>query len=167
MIGFEPMRSGIIRAYFLKPLRVLATELHLSIAKLIIIALLFSACSPSWHLKKAERHLKKAEVKGAQVRVDTVWKSIEVIVPEVRVDTVLKQVNFRDTIEFWQDRFHVRVKVDTLTKSVYIEGKCESDTVRLEVPVTVTKEIKSGWPWWWLIVAALAGAGVVSFIRQR
>lgn len=126
-----------------------------------------AGCSASYHLKQAEKHLKRAELKGANVRVDTVYKSIEVIVPEVRVDTIFKRVDFRDTIEFWQDRFHVKVKIDTLLKSVYIEGKCESDTVRIEVPITVTKEIKSGWPKWWLLVAALAGAGLVFFFRGR
>lgn len=133
---------------------------------LILLLILLSACSSSWHLKQAERHLRKAEQSGAQVRVDTVYKEIQVIVPEVRVDTLIKQVDFRDTITFYKDKFHVKVKIDTLLKSVYIEGKCESDTVKIEVPVTVTKEIKSGWPKWWLLVAALAGAGIVAiFIR--
>lgn len=135
--------------------------------RFLILCLVVCACSPSWHLKQAERHLRKAEIKGAQVRVDTVYKTVTVVVPEVRVDTLIKRVDFRDTIEFWQDRFHVRVKVDTLTKSVYIEGKCESDTVRIEVPVSVTKEIKSGWPKWWLLVAALVGAGIVAIFRKR
>jgi len=132
-----------------------------------LLAVALIACSPSWHKNQAERHLRKAESKGAQVRVDTVFKTVSVIVPEVRVDTLIKQVDFRDTIEFWQDRFHVMVKVDTLTKSVYIEGKCLSDTVRITIPVTVTKEIKSGWPKWWLIVAALGGAGLVAILRRR
>jgi len=132
---------------------------------ILISATLFLGCSAGWHLKRAEKHLKLAESKGAQVRVDTVYKTISVIVPEVHVDTLIKQVNFRDTIEFWQDRFHVRVKVDTITKSVYIEGKCESDTVRIEVPISVAKEIKTGWPFWWLAVALVAGF-LLSLLRK-
>lgn len=123
-----------------------------------LVILILSSCSPNWHLKQAERHIKKAQLKGATVRVDTVYKTVEVIVPEVRVDTLFKRVNFRDTIELWQDRFHVKVKVDTLLKSVYIEGKCENDTVKIDVPVIVKQEIKSGIDWWWLLVV---GGGII------
>lgn len=134
--------------------------------RFLILAFLLCACGPTFHLKQAERHLRKAEIKGAQVRVDTVYKTISVIVPEVHVDTLIKEVNFRDTIEFWQDRFHVRVKVDTITKSVYIEGKCESDTIRVDVPISVVKEIKTGISFWWILLL-IGICLILLFFRKR
>jgi hypothetical protein len=132
----------------------------------LLLALLLS-CSPSFHLKQAERHLRKAELKGVQVRVDTVYKTISVIVPETRIDTVLTHVNFRDTITLEKDKIVTKIKFDTITRRLYVQTICPPDTVRVTIPVTVTKEIKSGWPKWWLIVAALGGAGLVAILRRR
>jgi hypothetical protein len=135
---------------------------------ILIAATLFFGCSVGYHLKKAEKHLKKAELLGASVRVDTIYKSISVIVPETRIDTVLTVQNFRDTLVFEKDRIVTRIKFDTLTKRVFVQTICPADTVRIEVPVVVSREIKSGWPWWYLIVAVLAGGGIVAIIgRQR
>ena len=134
-------------------------------AYLIIAAL--AGCSPAFHLKQAERHLRKAELKGAQVRVDTIYKTISVIVPETHFDTVLSVQNFRDTITLEKDRIITRIKFDTLTRRLYVQTICPPDTVRIEVPISVTKEIKSGFPWWWLLIAGLAGAGLAAILRRR
>lgn len=132
----------------------------------LIMATLFLGCSASYHLKRAEKHLKKAELLGAQVRVDTIYKTISVAVPETHFDTVLTVQNFRDTIVVSKDKIVTKIKFDTLTRRLYVHTIQKADTVRIEVPVTVTKEIKSGWPWWWLIVAVLAGGGVVAILRR-
>jgi len=132
---------------------------------LFLLAFSFYSCGSSYHLKKSERHLKKAIALGAAVNSDTVYINKNILVPEIRVDTLIQNVSFTDTLFLTKDRFHVRVKVDTLTKSVYIEGKCESDTVRVEVPISVTKEIKTGWPFWWLVVALVAGF-LLSLLRK-
>jgi len=131
----------------------------------LIIAVL-AGCGPAFHLKQAERHLRKAEIKGAQVRVDTVYKTISVIVPETHFDTVLSVQNFRDTITLEKDKIVTKIKYDTITRRLYIKTICPPDTARIEVPISVTKEIKTGWPWWWLIVAALGGAGLFAIIRH-
>ncbi len=136
--------------------------------KYLILCILLTSCSTNWHLKQAERHLRKAEIKGANVRVDTVYKTISVIAPETHFDTVLTVQNFRDTITLEKDRIVTRIKFDTLTRRVFVQTICPADTVRIEVPVVVSREIKSGWPWWYLIVAVLAGGGIVAIIgRQR
>lgn len=126
----------------------------------LAIILFISSCGPAYHLKQAERHLRKAEIKGAQVRVDTVYKTIEVIRPETHFDTVFTVLNFRDTITLEKDRIITRIKFDTMTRQIYVNTICPPDTISIEVPVSVTKEIKTGWPWWWLLVAGFVGAAI-------
>jgi hypothetical protein len=138
-----------------------------NIMKYLIIAILLSSCGSAFHLKQAERHLRKAEIKGAKVRVDTVYKTISVIVPETRIDTVLTVQNFRDTITLEKDKIVTKIKFDTLTRRLYVHTLQKADTVFIEVPFTVTKQIKSGWLWWWLIVAALAGSGLSIIINHK
>jgi|SRR5688572_16963824 len=132
---------------------------------LLLVAVV--GCSPNYHLKQAERHLRKAEAKGAQVRVDTIYKTISVIVPETRIDTVLTVQNFRDTLVFEKDRIVTRIKFDTLTRQVFVQTICPADTVRIEVPVTINKEIKSGFPWIWFIIATISGVVVGVILTRR
>jgi hypothetical protein len=143
-------------------------------AKNVIICALFllmlSSCVSTRidrHLRLAKKHLDKAESLGAQVRVDTIYKTIQVIVPEVKTDTLVKQVTFRDTLFLERDKIKIRLKVDTVKKSVYIAVECPPDTLKIEVPVTVTKEIKTSFPWWYIVIAFVCGGFVVYLIRRR
>jgi hypothetical protein len=132
---------------------------------LSLIGLIIASCSANFHLRRAEHHLKKAELKGAVITHDTLWKTISVPVPEVSTDTVFKSL-LGDTIRIEKDRLKIKY-VRLPGDSVFIEGKCESDTVRVEVPITITKNIQatSKIKWWWLIVAAAAG-GLAMLIRK-
>jgi hypothetical protein len=123
--------------------------------KYFILLLLLSSCGPTFYLKRAERDLKKAEQLGAKVKSDTVWKEKIVYVPEYKTDTLIKRVDFRDTITLETTKVLTKVKVNTVTKEVYIESKCKSDTVKIRVPFTVTKEIKSGHSTWDLIILSI------------
>jgi len=123
--------------------------------KYLIVILLLSSCGPTFYLKKAERAIKKAEQLGTKVKTDTVWQEKIVYVPEYKTDTLFKQVDFRDTITLETTKVLTRVKVNTVTKEVYIESKCKADTVKIEVPFTVTKEIKAGHSTWDLIILAI------------
>lgn len=124
---------------------------------LFLIVLLLASCSPKWHLKQAEKHLRKAEISGANVRVDTIYKTISVIVPETRFDTVVTIQNFRDTVTLEKDRIITKIKFDTLTKKLFVNTICPPDTVRVMVPYTVTKNIESGVKWWLFVVVGVAG----------
>lgn len=143
--------------------------MKLSFQTLIIIALLVSACGPSHYLKKAERALKKAEQLGADVSSDTVYITREVITPKIEFDTVLKQVDFRDTITVEKEKVITRVKVNTVTKEIFVSTECPADTVRIEVPVSVSREITAGYTLWELIILAIAalafGFAIGRFIR--
>jgi hypothetical protein len=135
--------------------------------KNILILVLLTSCGPAWHLKQARKHELKAIAKGAEVKTDTIYITKEVIVPEIKFDTVLRQVNFNDTIVVEKEKVITRVKVNTVTKEIYVETKCPADTVKIEVPVTIKKEIKvkGGIKWWWLIIAAAAGL-IVGWLKK-
>lgn len=134
----------------------------------LVAALLLSGCKAGYHLKRAKHHIRKAEEKGATWSRDTIYKQIEVIRPEIRTDTIL-QTKVGDTVRIIKERLklvYVRLPGD----SVYIEGECESDTVRVEVPVTVTNTIKAPpdkvrW-WMWLLIGIGAGVLVAAILRM-
>ena len=130
----------------------------------IIIILLLCSCSPAWHLKQAERHIRKAEIRGAKIQVDTLWVKDTVFINSIRVDSIIiaKQ---GDTIRIHKDRLklvYVRLPKD----SIFIQAECEADTVIREIPITMVKEIKSGMAWWWLIVVFLGTCILLYFARK-
>jgi hypothetical protein len=127
---------------------------------IFLISALWS-CGPNFYLRKAERALKKAEQLGANVSRDTIFIEKVVTVPEVKTDTVFSSSE-GDTVYISKDRLKLKY-VNLPGDSVFIEGKCESDTVRLEIPVTITKEIsaKSWLKWWHLVIALLLGGFLV------
>lgn len=139
--------------------------------KYLLIILILASCSSASKLRRAEKLIKQAEELGARWHIDTIYRTKEVVVPETHFDTVLKQVNFRDTITVEKERVVTRVKVNTVTKEIFIETKCPPDTIKIKIPVTVTKTIKAkGYSLWQLIILALvmllAGYGVRAFMRR-
>lgn len=127
---------------------------------------MFVACGPAAKLRRAEKLIKKAEEQGAVWHVDTVRVKVPVFITETKTDTTFVSEP-GDTVVLEKERLkikYVRMPGDT----VYIEGACEADTVYREVPITITKtiEAKSGFPWWWLVVAVLAGAGIVAIFKR-
>lgn len=121
------------------------------------IIVVLTSCSPNFYVKKAERALKKAEQLGVTVKPDTIYITREIITPEYKYDTLIKQVDFRDTIRITDTRVETKIKINYLTKEVYIENKVKPDTLKIEVPITVTKEIHSGYSLWdLLIIVAIA-----------
>jgi len=91
-------------------------------------------------LKKAERHLNRAIELGAKVEKDTVWMLQEWIIPEAKTDTVFKIST--DTVTIEKERLKIKVLINKVTDSVFVEGRCMPDTVRKEVPVIVEKKIQ-------------------------
>lgn len=114
----------------------------------IILLLLFS-CSPTQkankHLRKAKKHILKAESFGAKWQVDTVFKEVAVMVPQIERDTIFRS-EVGDTVLITKDRLQVRY-VRLAGDSVFIEGKCLADTVYKTVPITVTRNIATPDKW--------------------
>jgi hypothetical protein len=137
--------------------------------KLLILSLclILAGCGPSFHLKRSEHHLKKAIAKGALIKPETVYVEKKVFIPEVQTDTIFKSKE-GDTVFISKDRLKLKY-VNLPGDSVFIEGKCESDTVLLKIPVTITKNITAPKGFWyyfpWLLFV-LALAAVAYFIRS-
>lgn len=135
-----------------------------------IVLLLLCSCSAASKLRKAEKLIKKAEEMGAKWHVDTVKAKIPVSVPEIRVRDV-HHAPIHDTVHVEKDRLKIKY-VRLPGDSVFVEGKCEADTIVIQVPVTVTRTIKAqdGFSWWQLIilglVAVVFGYGVRAFTRN-
>jgi hypothetical protein len=136
----------------------------------LIVTFCVTSCGPTHYLKKAERALKKAEQLGADVSADTVYVDREVITPKIEFDTVIRQVDFRDTITVEKEKIITRIKVNTVDREIFVQTECPSDTVKIRVPVTVTREISSGYSLWELIILAIAclliGYGVRAFFKK-
>lgn len=106
-------------------------------------------------LRRAERLIKKAEQNGAVWKTDTVFLDKEVITEKLVTDTLTEFTT--DTIRITKDRIVTVVKVSP--KTIYVRSECLPDTIRIKVPVTVTKilhapESKYSMKWWWLIIVA-------------
>lgn len=130
-----------------------------------ITAIIILGCSSTQrankHLRKAQKHIQKAELLGSKWVVDTVYNEISIIRPEIRHDTILSLVG-GDTVTIEKER--LRIKILRLPgDSIFVDGQCKADTIIKEVPVTVTRTIhappKNGWR-----TAALAFAGVIVLI---
>lgn len=132
--------------------------------------LLLSSCGPAAMLKRAEKLIAKAESQGAKVKIDTVFITKEIIVPETHFDTVLRQVNFRDTITIIKDKVITRVKINTVSKEIFVETKCPEKKEIVKVPYTVVRKISAGYTLWQLIILGLVGLatgyGVRAFMKR-
>jgi len=117
----------------------------------IIAILLVTACGPASKLRRAKRLIASAETSGATVVTDTVFKEVPVYVKEIRIDTIVQRVDFRDTITVTKDRVVTRIKIDPVEKTVYVKTVCPPDTLRIKVPVVVTKKISAGYTGWGLV----------------
>lgn len=135
---------------------------------IIIVALLAVSCAPkaTRQLRRAEKLIRKAELNGAEWKTDTVFQDREVITERVTVDTVVAMT--RDTITVFKDKVITKVKISPNT--VFIKTECLPDTIKIEVPVQVVREIEAPpcyqvIKWWWLLIAF--GAGVLTIAIWR
>jgi len=129
---------------------------------LILIILLTSCVSNKINrkLKRAERLTNEAIALGAKIQSDTIYSERLVFVDSIRVDSIFT-AKVGDTVYLTKDRLKVKY-VRLPGDSVFIEGKCEADTIKIEVPISVNKEIKSGLSVLvvvqWSILALIIGA---------
>lgn len=133
---------------------------------LIMAGVIASGCmGPIAKLRKAKRLIREAEVAGVAWRVDTVFKEIPIIIPRIETDTLVQTLNFRDTVILVKDRLITKVKVNPVTKTVYISSKCDSVVIIKKVPVEVNRSIKVGYSLagviWRCAVSSLILAAIV------
>lgn len=111
----------------------------------LCICLICCSCGANYHLRRAEKHLKKAELLGSSWHVDTVYKEVPFYVDSVRVDSIFV-AKVGDTVVIEKERLKLKY-VRLAGDSIYIEAKCEADTIYQKIPVTVTKTIKPRVDW--------------------
>lgn len=127
---------------------------------LLLLALLFilwilTGCGPAYHLKKAKE-------KGAEVTTDTVYQDVKVFVPIVEMDTVFRSMP-GDTVTITKDRLQMKY-VQIQGGTVYLQGKCLPDTIKVKVPYAVTTTIKAGYTGWKLAGMILFGLVVGALV---
>ena len=95
------------------------------------------------------------------LKTDTIRVRDTITTEVVETDTVFKQTE--DTVYIEKDKLKIKYVYNTKTDSVFIEGKCDPDTVIIdkvvEVPAVNTDalELDCSIPWWiWCIIGALA-----------
>ena len=135
---------------------------------LLIIVILLSACTDkaTRHLRKADKHLKKAIAAGAKIKADTTWHTVPLITPEIewQFDTKLFpnwQTHRLDSIRFKDEETGIEATASIELKEgcpedcierLRLAGKIPRDTIYVEVPVYVSQEIScppkdNKWKW--------------------
>lgn len=117
--------------------------MRISVLIFFLFTLFVQSCSCNWHLKQVE---KKCSLKS---KTDTVFVSDTVIVPEVHTDTIVSLGH--DTVYINKDRLQIKV-LRLPGDSIFVDGKCKTDTMFIEVPVAVTNNEFKPEPSWqkWL-----------------
>jgi len=116
---------------------------------LLFVVLFSYGCSAKFHLKQSERHKRIAIQKGGLIERDTIWTEREVITKLIEKDTVFTSLQ-GDTVYIQKEKLKIKyVKIPG--DSVFIEGACVPDTLKILVPTTVTEIIHAPKPtikWW-------------------
>jgi len=120
--------------------------------------IVLTGCSANWHLKKAIA--KDPSILTEGVVIERVTDTITVITPELQVDTVHEWSV--DTVTTYVDRVRIRTKVDTITRTVFVDVVCPPDTVFVEHTydrTTIRPIVRTGAPYWmlWLLAAIIVG----------
>ncbi len=135
---------------------------------LLIVVLFTYGCSAKFHLKQSKRHKLIAIQKGALIERDTVWIEKEVITKLIEKDTVFTSLQ-GDTVYIQKERLKIKyVKIPG--DSVFIEGACIPDTLKILVPTTVTEIIHSPEPkfkWWHFILIGLAVGIIIALLLKK
>jgi len=112
-----------------------------------IICFSLSGCGAAWHIKRAEKHIAKAEEKGAkwrnETRMDTVYKDTAVYIAGVEMDSSfdLSGSPTPDTIVITKDNIITKVVVNTVKGKAYVKTVKVPETKYVRVPVIVNRNI--------------------------
>ncbi len=104
---------------------------------IIALILILSSCSLEQRvekkLRRAERKIEKLTILYPQLlKRDTINDTIQITIPQVEVDTFF-QGKDGDTVTLYKDR--LRIQYVRQGDTVYISGKCQTDTIYKTVSV--------------------------------
>lgn len=132
---------------------------------LFVLTFFVMSCGPAWHLKRAE-------LKGAKVKTDTVYQQL--ITESTVTDTItrfqtVRQILAGDTVIVNTVKWRLKERFDTLTKTVYRQVECKPDTIRVATAMNTT--IEAGYSIWvivkWVILALFVGALLTIILYKR
>lgn len=112
---------------------------------LVFLLIILSSCASNKanrKLKRANKLIAQAEQLGVKWKSDTIFKTIPVFIESVKYDSIFTSLQ-GDTVYLEKDRLKIKY-VRLPGDSVFIEGRCEADTVKIEVPISVTKTVTTG-----------------------
>lgn len=133
----------------------------MSKALLIALVVLLSACGATHKLRKADRLIKQAIALGAVVKADTVY-SESIVYKKGDSTTVFVPVKqLKDTV-IYKDRIKTSIRIVRDTLKVHVE--CPSDTIKIKVPVTVTRTIMVPPSDKWKIIALTLSAVLILLV---
>lgn len=168
--------------------------------RILIIALatimLTGGCSDRFmakmHMRKAQKHLLKAQSYGAEWARDTIMVERRVPVPGVQADTLVSfdptfgvaenappqsfanEPGGVDSVILDKGRLKVKTVIRWRDRLVKVEGECLPDTVKVEVPISVNNTLDCPpckYSIWDLVVglliALVIGFAVGRFLRLR
>ena len=121
------------------------------IAFLFVLSVFLCSCGCEYNIKRVKA--KCGYSSDTILRVDTV------ITKDVSTDTVFKYYT-KDTVVIREGKLTVKYFYNSHDSTVFLQGKCDADTVIRKVPVIVNK-YKTSWyeskSLWWLLffVAAI------------
>jgi hypothetical protein len=85
------------------------------------------------------------------IKSDTITETI--ITESDSKDTIFKHSIYRDTVVLKENKLTVKYFYNNSDSTVYLSGKCDSDTLYVDKYITriETKEDHSDWPYWLVI----------------
>lgn len=136
---------------------------------LFVVAIILSSCGANFHLRKAERQLRKAQIKGAVINADTIFKSVPIITDRFVHDTVVQRLVNTDTLTIDHIRYKIKMKYDTFTRTEFVQVECKPDTIIKEVPVQIIKTIDAehGDTYWWAFLFFFSVIIAIALFKKK
>jgi len=133
---------------------------YMQVSKFLLILLLITSCSPQ------RRFIRLIEKHPYLLTTDTITihDTVTVEIPSVIHDTVFTEHFFteitRDTLILQKERLTVKIFHDTIKKSIYVYGECDTVIVEKIIERKIPVKYYEKTPLWkkilnWLIIAVI------------
>ena len=99
----------------------------------LVILLFLSSCSCDWHLQRAE-------AKCGHVQKDTLFVHDTIVTKMVTKDTIFKYF-VKDSVIVREGKLIMKYYYNSHDSTVYLQGKCISDTIIKEIKVPYEKTV--------------------------
>jgi hypothetical protein len=108
-------------------------EKFLIVATILLCLFVLNSCSCDWHVKRAK-------AKCGEVANEVVTVHDTVITNTVKSDTVFRYFQ-KDTVIIKEGKLTVKYFYHYNDSTVYLQGKCASDTIYKEIKVPIEKTV--------------------------